>query len=164
MIVNIEKAEQLSGDAMNAETVEISVRKMLSYLFKTRKQPDYPSPELSQRLREAILDQIKDYGEGIEGPQTVYIAPLSKVANEIWAYWQEANLLIRWASDIDLNNPDVWEHESLAIKTIDIEEQVVVAFSESPGSHAYFNRDQIGRILYNCVVLGQKRTPTINKN
>lgn len=161
-IVNVEKSIGLSGDEADAMDVKIPVGEMMDYLFKTRSQPDFPSRELSMRLKHAIADEIADYREKAkEGPQTVFVAPLSPVANEIWAYWQEENLLVRWSSDIDLNNPAVWEHESLATKTIDIDQQAVVAASEAPGSNAYYTRDQIGRILYNCVVLGQKRTPVL---
>lgn len=160
-IVNVERVDLPPEPVEGEITVAYPVREMLAHLFQTRSQPDFPSPELSARLREAILEELGDHRDGLTGPQTVFVAPLSPVANEIWAYWQEGNLLLRWASDIELTNPAVWEYEELAGDVIDIDDQVVVGFSEAPGSNAYYTRDQIGRILYNCVVLGQKRTPVI---
>lgn len=160
-IVNVERLALPPEPVADEITIAYPVRDILTYLFNTRSQPDFPSPELSARLREAILEELGDHRDGLTGPQTVFVAPLSPVANEIWAYWQEGNLLLRWASDIELTNPAVWEHEELAGDIIDIEQQAVVAFSEAPGSNAYYTRDQIGRILYNCVVIGQKRTPVI---
>ena len=38
----------------------------------------------------------------------------------------------------------------------DIDEQVVVSLDEVAGSNAYMTRDQVGRILFNCIVLGQQ--------
>lgn len=163
-IVNVERVDRPPEPVDDETTVAYPVRDMLDYLFTTRNQPDFPSPELSARLREALADKFEDMPADITGPQTVFVAPLSPVANEIWAYWQEGNLLLRWASDIDLTNPAVWEHEELAGEIIDIDQQVVVGFSEAPGSNAYYTRDHIGRILYNCVVLGEKRTPVVEQD
>ncbi len=38
----------------------------------------------------------------------------------------------------------------------DIDEQVVVSLQEVPGSNAYLTRDQVGRALYNCMILGKR--------
>jgi hypothetical protein len=65
-------------------------------------------------------------------------------------------MLIRFTSDLDLSNPSVWGKESLKVRTFDIDKQVVVSQSEVPGSNAFLNRDQVGRVLYNCIVLGQR--------
>jgi hypothetical protein len=138
-------------------TVQYPVREMLDYLFKTRAQPDFPSSELSARLGAALRETAAESPQPGDGKQTIFVAPLSPVANEIWAFWEDRKLLIRWASDIELSNPVVWDHESLAVKIFDIEQQVVIAFSEAPGSNAYLTRDQVGRAMYNCIILGQKR-------
>ena len=50
----------------------------------------------------------------------------------------------------------MWEHEDLAVKMYDLDEQVVVSLDEVAGSNAYLTRDQVGRALYNCVVLGKR--------
>jgi hypothetical protein len=42
------------------------------------------------------------------------------------------------------------------VKTWDVLNQVVVSLDESAGSNAFMTRDQIGRALYNCLVLGQR--------
>jgi hypothetical protein len=65
-------------------------------------------------------------------------------------------MLIRFASDIDLANPTVWEHEELAVRTYDIDRQVVVSLDEAAGSNAFLTRGQVGRVLYNCMVLGRR--------
>ena len=65
-------------------------------------------------------------------------------------------MLIRFASDIDLASPAVWEHEELAARLYDIDENVVVSLDEVAGSNAYLTRAQVGRALYNCIVLGRR--------
>jgi hypothetical protein len=42
------------------------------------------------------------------------------------------------------------------VKTWDVLNQVVVSLDEAAGSNAFMTRDQIGRALYNCVVLGRR--------
>jgi hypothetical protein len=157
-IVNVSKGRTLPPKAdQPGATITYPTKELLDYLFKTRNQHDYPSTELSGRLRNAISKKIDAYQAQAAGEQTIFISPLSPVGNDIWAYWVDVGLLLRWSSDIDLSNPAVWEHESLAIKVYDIEEQTVLAFQQAPGSNAYLTRDQVGRILYNCTVLGQMR-------
>ena len=110
-----------------------------------------------ERLRVAVrahagLDPEKrDPGEHV-----VHVAPLSPVANELWVFWENRKMLIRFASDLDLENPAMWEHQTLGIRTYDILNQTVVALGEAAGSNAYLTRDQVGRALYNCIVLGRR--------
>jgi hypothetical protein len=65
-------------------------------------------------------------------------------------------MLIRFASDIDLEHPAVWDHDELAVNIYDIDEQTVVSLDEVAGSNAYLTRDQVGRALFNCIVLGKR--------
>ena len=39
---------------------------------------------------------------------------------------------------------------------LDIDEQTVVSLDEVAGSNAYLTRDQVGRALFNCIVLGKR--------
>ncbi len=64
--------------------------------------------------------------------------------------------MLKFASDIDLSNPIVWDHDEMSVKPYDIDTQVVVSMNEVAGSNAYMTRDQIGRALYNCIVLGKR--------
>ncbi len=158
-IVNVEKIEKDHTISDTALKAGFSLTEMLEHLLHTRYQKDPPDEVLSARHSQAVSEEIKGMKEEIpsNGDLTVFVSPLSPVANEIWVFWQDANLLIRWASDIELDNEAVWQHEQLAVKLIDIEEQVVLSLTQVPGSNAFMSRDQIGRILYNCVILGEKR-------
>ena len=127
------------------------------YLFRTRSQREFPDPALVQRLRNALRNSPQAAHQApAQGVQTVFFSPLSPVSNEWWVYWENRKLLIRYSSDIDLTNPEVWDHEQIGIDTWDAYEQVVVSTDEAPGSNEFITRDQMGRALYNCLVLGRR--------
>jgi len=141
--------------------VVISGDELRAYLFNRRGDVAFPDDTLVARLRAAVrseLEQhISDTGKKLPGGvRTVHCAPLSPVANELWVFWEAGQVLIRFASDLDLANPHVWEHEELSARIYDIDQQVVVSLQEKPGSNAYLTRDQVGRALYNCVILGRR--------
>ena len=144
------------------QVVSLEQQALLDYLFKTRNQRDYPDQALGKRLRAALHDELEsseDQGGPltlINGRHVVHQAPLSPVANELWVFWENGRMLLRFASDIDLANPAVWDHESLMIRLYDVDSQVVVSLDEAPGSNQFMTRDQVGRILYNCIVLGRR--------
>jgi hypothetical protein len=137
--------------------VNVSYAEMRAYLFQTRFAAAFPDEMLLERLRGAVRKEMALPPEArTPGRQIVHLAPLSPVANEVWVFWENGKLLIRFASDIDLVNPAVWAHETLMVRTWDVRNQVVVSLDEAAGSNAFMTRDQIGRALYNCVVLGQR--------
>ena len=118
--------------------------------------------------REAVIDYLEDYKKVelesqpdtfdrlMKQDQIVYFSPFPDVANEVWAFWETGRMLIRFSSDIDLENPAMWDHDELTAKLYDIDEQTVVSLDEVAGSNAYMTRDQVGRALYNCIVLGRR--------
>jgi hypothetical protein len=143
--------------------VQISRSELREYLFNKRGSVTFPDEALTERLRGALLTQIEqhlaDAGKTLpDGDRIVHCAPLSPVANELWAFRETGRMLVRFSSDLDLTNPAVWDHEELAGTIYDIDEQVVVSLQEAKGSNAYLTRDQVGRALYNCVVLGRRYT------
>jgi hypothetical protein len=159
-IVRVGRVELASNLAASYTPVELDGTELRDYLFQRRGEVAFPDAALVTRLRVAARQEldacIKDSGKVIAaGNRTVHCAPLSPVANELWVFWEAGRVLIRFASDLDLANPHVWEHEELAAKIYDIDEQVIVSLQEAPGSNAYLTRDQVGRALYNCVILGR---------
>lgn len=142
--------------------VNLDMAEMKEYLFRTRNQPDYPDAvlvaRLRQRVREEILKEKPSLTNTTSEGAILYAAPLSPVANEVWFYWVNQRLLLRVTSDIDLNNPDVWGREQLRVRVYDAYQQVVISLDEAAGSNNFMTRNQIGRALYNCLVLGQRLT------
>jgi len=134
---------------------------MRDYLFEIRGKAEFPDDALLERMRQAVREELqKDMEEERQQPSEekhiVHLAPLSPVANEAWVFWENGRMLIRFASDIDLAHPGVWDHQELAVQLYDIDEQVVVSLDEVAGSNAYMTRDQVGRVLFNCIVLGRR--------
>lgn len=140
--------------------VRVKYTDLRDELFRTRALAGFPEGELLERLRGAVRRQLaKEQPERLkEAPQrqVVYLAPLSPVANETWVFWETGRALIRFASDIDLSNPAVWDHEELAVKLYALDKKVVVSLDEVAGSNAFMTRDEAGRALFNCVVLGKR--------
>ena len=166
-ITNVERITLPAEPPKGWEVVTVEMKDMRDYLFRTRALREFPTPELKRRMAIALFDQMDDFTEIVKQPeQIVFWSPLSPVANEVWVFWETGRMLIRFSSDIDLANPAVWEHDELSTKSYDVDKQVVVSLSEAPGSNRFMTRDQIGRALFNCVILGEKKvspTETLRK-
>ncbi len=146
---------------LGAEVVEVDMQVMRDYLFRTRSQPDYPDPALISRLQQALRKEAAKEGiltNSTAGEKIVHVAPLSPVANEIWVFWEAGRKLFSFASDIDLANPAVWEHETLLARIYDLDQQVVVSHEEAPGSSRFLTRYEVSRALFNCLLFGQRLT------
>ena len=148
----------MTDDAVNeVAVVAAGYAEMKDYLFRTRAQAEFPDEALFERLRAALREHFGLDPNGREaGEHVVHVAPLSPVANELWVFVENKKLLVQFSSDIDLENPELWDHQSLVVRTYDILNQTVVSLHEAPGSNAFLTRDQVGRALYNCVVLGRR--------
>ena len=156
-IVNVARvpvpAEPPPGTAIAA----VEYAAMKDYLFRTRTQAEFPDEAMFERLRVALREHFGlDPGQREAGRHMVHVAPLSPVANELWVFLESRKLLVRFASDVDLENPEMWKHQTLGVRTYDVLTQTVVALDEAAGSNAFMTRDQIGRALFNCVVLGRR--------
>jgi hypothetical protein len=140
--------------------VTVNTQEMIDYLFRTRNQREYPDAALLERMREALRKEFATdrafFANIPPGEQIVHLAPLSPVANEAWVFWETGHKLLHFASDIDLANPAVWQHESLMVQTFDLDQQVVFSHQEAPGSNRFLTRYQVSRALFNCIVLGER--------
>lgn len=141
--------------------VTIGEGDLRDHRFRTRNQARFPEGDLLLRMRRSARQEIDQYlaGRGQAGPQgdqVAHLAPLSRVANDAWVFWENGRMLLRYASDIDLEEPGLWDHDDLAVRLFHIDEQTVVSLDEVPGSNAYLTRDFVGRVLFNCIVLGRR--------
>ncbi|HEX5399711.1 MAG TPA: hypothetical protein VFY06_11760 [Verrucomicrobiae bacterium] len=161
-IVRVSRGDLPDHRPANAVEIKLPLQQIRDYLFNTRNQRDYPDAALIERLRVAARAEVsRELNKSVNVPttdQTIYLAPLSPVANDLWVFWEDRNMLFYFSSDIDLSNPAVWDQESLAVRVFDIDQQVVASHEEAPGSNRFLTRNQVGRLLYNCVVLGRKIT------
>lgn len=141
--------------------VNINRDDLRKYLFMRRGEVKFPDEKLTERLRSIVRPQIRQHLQRKsrklpDTHQAIHVAPLSPVANELWVFWEAGRILIHFSSDLDINNPHAREYDKLSARIYDIDEQVVVSLQEVPGSNAYLTRDQVGRALYNCMILGKR--------
>ena len=156
-IVNVARVSMPAEPPPGTVVLNLGVDELRDYLFQTRSQAEFPDADMRERLRVAVREYLGlDPNQRDPGEKVVHIAPLSPVANELWVFVEHEKALIRFASDIDLENPEMWKHQALCIRTYNILKQTVVSMNEAAGSNAFLTRDQVGRALFNCVVLGQR--------
>jgi hypothetical protein len=161
-IIKVARVSPPARRPEKAIEVKVPLEEIRDYLFKTRNLREYPDAALIERLRTAarteLTRELKKLTNAPTTDQTVYLSPLSPVANDLWVFWENGRMLFHFASDIDLSNPAVWDHESLVVRVFDIDQQVVGSHEEAPGSNRFLTRNQVGRVLYNCIVLGKEIT------
>ena len=164
-ITDVVRGKPQTQRPADAVEVKAEYKAMRDRLSRTRNRIQPPGDELLQRLRVAVrehsLKYLADRNRKLPTtPQTINLGPISPVANETWVLWEEGRVLYRFSSDIDLANPAFWKHEKLGVDLFSIDEQVVVSLDEVAGSNAYLTRDQVGRVLFNCLVFGRRLTLT----
>ncbi len=162
-IVNVSKIVAPDTRPPGYSEKVVSYKAMRDYLFKERLHTVFPEGAVLDRLSNTVRKKLHDdarYNDEPppDGEQIVYLSPVSPMANELWVFWETGRLLLHFYSDIELMNPAMWEHDKLGLNWYDVDEQVVVSMSEVAGSNAYLTRDQVGRALYNCIILGRRLT------
>jgi len=157
-VVRISREPRSVSEASDYARLEFDTGALYGRLFQERFRAEFPSEEFLGRLRVSVAKQVAELALPMARPSvyTVYFAPVHAVSNEMWAYWEEGKLLFHFTSDIDLYNPAVWDHDTLGVSIYDTVEQTVVSHEEKPGDDRFITRDQVGRALYNCIVLGKK--------
>lgn len=158
-ILRAARYERLPAPAEAYVHTSLPKQQVLDYLFAVRNQREYPDEALFERMRSALRDQYAAQTDlKPTGPQTVYVAPISRVSNNLWVYWENARRIIRFSSDTDLASEAFWAYEKLGVRMYDLEQDVVVSMAEAAGSNAFVTRDWAARVLFNCVVFGQRLT------
>lgn len=160
-IVRVSRVDSEKAKEPDWHPVELDRTHLRKVLFQKRGEVLFPKEEMIERMRQAVRSQVRQHlaqkamPEPVEA-DAVHFSSLSSVANECWVFWETGRILIHFASDLDLSNPSVWEHDELSGTLYDLDEQVVVSLQEVPGSNAYLTRDQVGRAIYNCMILGKR--------
>ena len=165
-IVNVSRVPGDYEITDNASTVEIDVKEMKDYLFRMRNFAEFPGAEMIERIKKSVRAQMTE--EAIanipasvkaaakaEG-QFLHLSPLSPVVNEVVIFWENGRMLYRCVSDGDIMDQGLWEQAPLSIRIYDVYNQMVVSPDEKAGDNSFLTRDQVGRSLYNCVVLGRR--------
>jgi len=160
-IVNVARRAFPTEPLPETMVVESARKEVHDYLLRMRTQATFPDAAMSKRLGKALREHLQLDLKGRPGEEhIVHVAPLSPVANELWVFVEDQKLLVHYASDLDLTNDTLWGHAALAVRTYDIPNATVVSLDEVPGSNEFLTRDQVGRALYNCIVLGRRSVLT----
>ncbi len=156
-VTRIARSTYTPADARDYFRFDFSPEALNARLFQERLTAVFPEDTLFARMRESAAREIEGLGLPASGKDvhTVYFAPIHQVANEVWAFWEEGKMLFRFTSDVDLANPNVWSQDTLDVTVFDTARQTVVSHEERPGDNRFITRDQVGRALYNCIILGK---------
>lgn len=150
---------QLEWDSTAYEVVSYGRDEIFEYLLRTRNVREFPSEAVRQRLRRealAALDRRQAWPDpGPEGEQSGYVAPVSIVSSDLWFFWVEGNRLFRFTTDTDVLEEGYWERAAVNVEIIDLHRDVIISPLERPNANRIYTKDFIGRVLYNCVVLGE---------
>lgn len=150
----------LEWDPADYGQVAYARDEIFSYLLATRNDREFPALSVRQRLRlEALraLDRFDAWPDPLpEGEQVGFVAPISIVSNDLWFFWAEGNRLFRFATDTDVIDESYWNIAEVSVEIIDLRRDVIVSPLEKPQSNQHYAKDFIGRVLYNCIVLGEQ--------
>lgn len=160
-IINVARYPEPPVRPAQYREVRLSHSELREHLFLTRYKTRYPEGELLERMREAFRGQLQGETFLLLDPadpdnRIVHLSPISPVANEVWVFWEAGRDLLHFSSDLDLEHPETWDAELPTLEVYEIDEQTVVSLEETAGSNAYLTRDQVGRALFNCIILGRR--------
>ena len=132
------------------------------YLFATRANRVPMNDTLRAAARKLVADYLdKAHPAPFTEDQVLYVAPVSTVCNDLWAFWETGRKIMLFSADMDLSNPGFSQLSQLRLEVIDLDKDVVASTREVPGSNAFVTKDWVGRLFFNCILYGERiqRTP-----
>jgi hypothetical protein len=127
------------------------------YLFATRTNRLVASEAVRTKARQLMAAYLKkEHPEPFTEEQVLYRSQLSPVCNEVWVFWENGRRVRLFSGDMDLTHPKFWESSPLRLDVIELDKDVVTSTKEVPGSNSFVTKDWVGRLLFNCLVLGDK--------
>jgi len=132
------------------------------YLFDSRTNQVPMSDSLRTAARKLVVDYLnKTHPAPFTEDQILYVAPVSSVCNDVWAFWETGRKVMLFSADTDLTNPGFEQLSQMRLDVIDLDKDVVDSTKEVPGSNAFVTKDWVGRMFFNCILYGERieRTP-----
>jgi len=120
------------------------------------------SDSLRTAARKLVVDYLnKTHPAPFTEDQILYVAPVSSVCNDVWAFWETGRKVMLFSADTDLTNPGFEQLSQMRLDVIDLDKDVVDSTKEVPGSNAFVTKDWVGRMFFNCILYGERieRTP-----
>jgi len=132
------------------------------HLFATRTNLVPMTDALRRAARNLVFAYLnKVHPAAFTEDQILYVAPISSVCNDLWAFWETGRKVMLFSADMDLSNPGFAQLSQLRLQVIDLDKDVVASTNEVPGSNAFVTKDWVGRLFFNCILYGERieRTP-----
>ncbi len=132
------------------------------HLFATRANRVPVSDALRTAARKLVLEYLnKAHPAPFTEDQVFYVAPVSAVCNDLWAFWETGRKIMLFSADMNLSNPGIAQLSQLRLQVIDLDKDVVASTREVPGSNAFVTKGWVGRLFFNCILYGERlvRTP-----
>lgn len=165
-VTRVTRQKEPAAARSNYQVRGYSLPEIKEYLFVTRTNRVPISDSLRQTARKLLADYLDHaYPEPFNVDQVGYIGPLSSVSNELWVFWETGRKALQFSADVDLTNPGFAELSQLRMQVIDLDNDVITSAKEVPGSNAFVTKDWVGRLLFNCILYGERvvRTPEETK-
>jgi len=146
----------------NYQVTRYALSEVQDYLFATRTNRVPVSDTLRTVARKLVVEYLnKTHPAPFTEDQVLYLAPLSTVCNDLWAFWETGRKIMLFSADMDLSNPGFAQLSQLRLEVIDLDKDVVASTKEVPGSNAFVTKDWVGRLFFNCILYGERleRTP-----
>ncbi len=167
-IVRVSRIRDENRQSLKSVSLNKNVEEIKEYLTKTRNQAiEFADQKFIERAKKVFRAEIIQLAKAkglklTEEENVINVSLLSPVGNELWVFWESGKLLVKFSCDTDISNPAIWDDEKVMFNVYDAYSQVVISLEEAAGSNNFMTRGQIGRALYNCIVLGKriKLTPT----
>jgi hypothetical protein len=132
------------------------------HLFNSRTNRMPMSENLRTASRKLVFEYLaKAHPAPFTEEQILYVAPVSSVCNDLWAFWESDRKIMLFTADMDITNPGFDQLSQLRLQVIDLDKDVVASTREVPGSNAFVTKDWVGRLFFNCILYGERivRTP-----
>lgn len=127
-------------------------------LYQERFTPARWSDEELDKLKQTLSSLLGDESPVHADEQIFHVGPRSDHATSVHVFWETAKKIIILSSDADFNSDAYWQLLPLNTEIIDLDEDVVTTLLLVPGSNAYVTNAWAARIVYHCVVKGQRLT------
>ncbi len=144
------------------QVISYPLAEVQDHLFDSRTNRVAMSDSLRAAARKLALDYLyKAHPAPFTEDQIFYVAPVSSVCNDVWAFWETGRKVMLFSADTDLTNPGFEQLSQLRLEVIDLDKDVVASTGEVPGSNAFVTKDWVGRMFFNCILYGERivRTP-----
>jgi hypothetical protein len=161
-VTRVTRQKECTASRPNYQVHSYPLAEVKDYLFVTRTNRIPVSDALRQSASNLVADYLnRTHPEPFTEDQIGYLSPLSSVSNELWFFWETGRKLLLFSADVDLTNPVFSELSQLRMQVIDLDKDVIASTREIPGSNAFVTKDWVGRLLYNCILYGERvvRTP-----